>query len=218
MRTATQDLATKLTDVNAKLESLLVRGKKSSPVVTCYNECENAEKYTSDCSEVLGRDYQGRLRPTLTGGNDDPEHDTESISLRQLMVANIITLAASRELNKGMSDIQNRLQVHEENIAGDRFAGVGPTAMSSSRRALRPASEHSHTTQLPSDCPDASRIVSPKRFHSIEDVIVGKDSRVIFMSALGEVVNAKRISAGDRALLLIGSCSDTTVQACVGDF
>lgn len=66
MLNTTKCLANKLTDVNVKLEALLVAAKKSSQVNTCQ-ECENVEKYSSNFSEVPGRSYQARLRATLIG-------------------------------------------------------------------------------------------------------------------------------------------------------
>ena len=92
MRNTTQYLATKLTDVNAKLESLLVTAKESSPVDTCDNGRESVEKYSKVYSEALDRIYQATLRLNLTGDKVDLEDDADSISLRQLMVANVITL------------------------------------------------------------------------------------------------------------------------------
>lgn len=111
-----------------------------------------------------------------------------------------------------MSNIRKSHQVHGEKIAGDRFAEVGDTGTACSRHALQPASEIKHTTEHPSTYRDASREASSKRFHYIEDIVVGKDSTVMFTSTLGEVFNAKRVTAVDRFMLTHNSA------ACVRNF
>ena len=216
MRKTTQDLGTELTDINDKLESLLMTVKKSPPVDIYHNESESIEKCRRIFFEALDWISEARLHPTITECNFNLEGDVDSISLRQLMLATADTLTILKECRKELSDIKIRLQ--GEKAPGRPFAGFETTGIASRRGASQLTSELNHTEQRPNTCSGTSRRASSELVHSFKDITVGKDSRQILISTSGEPLNAKRVTTGDRSLLLIGSCSNTTVQACVRDF
>ena len=216
MRKTTQDLVTRLTDVNDTLESLLMTAKKSPPVDTYHIESESIERCPDIYSETMGQIYEAKLRPTLR--DVDLKGDVDSSSLRQLMMATADTLATLRECRKELSDIKTRLLVHEEKVAGHPSAGLEPTGTASRRGASQLTTELNPTEQGPCTCSKTSTRSSTELFHSLEDITAGKDSRQILISTSGKLFHAKRVTAGDRSLLLVGSCSNTTLQACVRDF
>ena len=105
MRKTTQDLVTRLTDVNDKLESLLVAAKSPS-VETYHNESESIEQYPNIYSEAMCQIYKATLRPTLR--DVDLKGDVGSSSLRQLIMGTADTLSTLRECRKELNDIKTR--------------------------------------------------------------------------------------------------------------
>ena len=61
-------------------------------------------------------------------------------------------------------------------------------------------------------CAKASEDASTDRVNIFDEVTLGEDGHQVIVSTIGDLINARKISAGARSIQLLGQMSDVTIQ------
>jgi hypothetical protein len=112
--------------------------------------------------------------------------------------------STTTDLERHLREIENRLQT----ITSQRASILGTDAA----EQRRVQEEKESTEQCLSICAEASQHIKDPRTNVFGDVTAGEDSHQVIVATLGDLVSAKRVTAGNRGAQWLGQMSDASLQ------
>ncbi|KAH8621944.1 hypothetical protein IG631_23339 [Alternaria alternata] len=109
----------------------------------------------------------------------------------------------SSQLNIHLTDVLRRL----DTLEGQKFA------YSDFKEQSRMQEEIKSIKQSLAVCAKASKDASTDRVNMFDEVSLGEDGHQVIVSTVGDLINARRVSAGARSTQLLGQMSDLTLQS-----
>ena len=216
----TADLEDHLKEIDGKLQALSssgsgVTGEDLAERERVEEEKESTKQCLNICALVSKHIEQVQsLAPQAASAAQDTDQITDA-KLRGLISAKEVTVNALKEcqerLNRTTLDLERHLQAIEKRQQNP--LSHGPKVSDEDAAELeRVQEEKDSIKQCLSICAEASDQVKGTRTTVFEEVSVGEDSHQIIVASLGDLIWAKRVTAGNRVDQWLGQMSDATIQ------
>jgi hypothetical protein len=216
----TSDLQEHLEDINKKLEAIQSQGQSSSPqdtaegkwiqeekestqqcLVICAKVSMHIEEFRSGVFENISTPMNGNQGPVTTLGN--------------LVSARLATNDALKECKETLNDTSNKLELHlqtMENRLRSLRSGSRKIPDEQGTEEERIQNERDSAKQCLAICAQASEQANEDRTNIFEDVSMAEDGHQVIVSTIGDLILAKRVSAGARSTQWMGQMSDDSLQ------
>src|SRR5580700_6939019 len=213
----TSDLEEHLQKIDNKLQSFSLQGVRISDEGTAerqqmQEERDSTQQCLGICAKVLT--HIDQLQP-IVFGNISATYQGPVTTLSGLTPARIVTVDAFKacrdrftdtttQLEKNLQIINNRLQ---------NFSSQSPEVSNEqAAEKERIEEELGSIKQCLSICAQASRQADKDRTNVFEDISMADDGYQVFVSTIGDLISARRITAGARSMQLLGQMSDDSLQ------
>lgn len=171
-------------------------------------EKESALQCLNICSEVS--EYIEKRR-AMIGKSNHPQSLYATIS-----AAGSASLPSSQNLTStALQDCCDRLETTSHGV-GARMRALQEVLQSLSGLDTSETVEKERVQACLALCEDALRNVDQSRINIFEDVSVADNGGQYLVSTIGELISAKRISAGPGSVQIIGQMSNETLQMHLG--
>lgn len=216
----TTDLEDHLKEIDAKLQALSLQGSSISDEDAAERERVQEEKdSTRQCLTICAQvsEHIDQIRPLAFRDISAAQHTHQEIVARltglisaKQATANVLKECKDRltdttlDLERHLQEIENKLQTLSSQ--GARMSGED----AAEREWVQ--EERESIKQCLSICNEASQQIKETRTNVFEDVSVGEDSQQVIVATLGDLISAKRITAGDRGTQWLGQMSDSSLQ------
>ncbi|KAH8659477.1 hypothetical protein BGZ61DRAFT_523576 [Ilyonectria robusta] len=131
------------------------------------------------------------------------KHDQNIYSALHPLPQEILPRAATTNTGQFRDDLSSpRIRTPKENVAGCSQAEQALRAWVKLKAPKR--GDFESTTQFPTELIDAGQQASSRGVHVIEDISMGNDGQQILVFTTGELVEAKRVTAGSRVVQFVG--------------
>jgi hypothetical protein len=222
----TSDLEDHLEEINNKLNQISLQGSRQSEEDSIEQQRIQEEKAsTQKCLDICAQVYKfinqiqlnnfenistpseasRRLIATLSGR--DPAHKVTGDTFNECKET--ITNATT-QLEKHLQDIDRRLQ--------NPLLQTANRADGQSSEQEKIQEEINSIKDCLAICNQASKQVDQDRINVFEDVVMSDDGQQVIVSTIGDLISAKRITAGSRSIQIMGQLSDESVQQLSRDF
>lgn len=216
----TEDLRDHLEHISKQLEDIRARRPDPTSEEDTDDEQQILEERASTtvCLEVVREvaDVLDRVRPRLV----EQRLTRSGNSSRDVYIANIPS--SSRDftaqllspmhanVRSGLSALEARLNQLELKLRGTTSSGRNSPLSSSAERDIEEQIDGiKHCLEI---CDDATVQANQARTNVFEDVRAGDDANQVVVSTLGDLVSAKRITAGARSTQVLGQMADETLR------
>jgi Fungal N-terminal domain of STAND proteins len=216
----TSDLEEHLQKIDNKLQSFSLQGARISDEGTAerqqmQEERDSIQQCLGICAKVLT--HIDHLQPIVLGNISTPSATYQGpvTTLSDLTPARTVTVDAFKackdrltytttQLEKNLQIINNRLQ---------HFSSQSPEAPNEqAAEKERIEEELDSIKQCLAICAEASRQADKDRTNVFEDISMADDGYQVFVSTIGDLISARRITAGARSIQLLGQMSDDSLQ------
>jgi len=214
------DLQEHLEDIDAKLKAIQSQGLAISPQDATERQWIQQEKEsTQQCLVICAKvsthidEFQHSVFENIStpaDGNQGP-----ITSLENLVSAHQTTDHALKECKETINDASNKLELHLQTIENRlRNLRVQSQKLSDEQAAEqeRMQNELESTKQCLAICTQASEQANEDRTNIFEDVSMAEDGHQVIVSTIGDLILAKRITAGARSSQWMGQMSDDSLQ------
>ncbi|KAM5464978.1 hypothetical protein MauCBS54593_006611 [Microsporum audouinii] len=201
----TSDLKDHLVDIESKLDALVIPGtklsdQKNQELANIKEERENTKKCLEICAEV--GDYIDMIQHRRLNDVSSPE----------LKHATIVTL-------KGCKDTLTAFSTEMEQRSGEANTKLGKFLASNAGGSEEDAklveelqAERDGVKHCIGVCNEMSVEADRVRTNVFEDITSLDDSHLVFISTIGDLISASRITTGARSAHWMGQMSDDSVQ------
>lgn len=159
------------------------------------------ENFRSNVFENISTSTNGHQGPVTTLGN--------------LVSASLTTNHALKECKDTISEASNKLEMHlqtMENRLRNLRSGSPVVPDEQGTEEERIQEERDSTRQCLAICAQASEQANEDRTNIFEDVSMAEDGHQVIVSTIGDLILAKRVSAGARSTQWMGQMSDDSLQ------
>jgi hypothetical protein len=216
----TTDLEDHLKEIDAKLQALSLKGSSVSDEDIAERERIQEEKdSTKQCLTICAQvsEHIGQVQPLAFEDVSTAEHTHQEIvaRLRGLTSAKQVTANVLKECKERLTNATSNLERHLQEIENRLRTLSSQGASISGGDAVereRVQEEKESIKQCLSICTEASQQVKESRTNDFGDVSVGKDGHQVIVATLGDLISAKRVTAGDRGAQWLGQMSDGSLQ------
>ena len=212
------DLTEHLRTVNDRLQILLAeRSDNTSESETewqdLHSEQESIQQCMSICTDVAA--HIDSVRPKIIPKASS--HDDRLVITDITGVGALVQRDTEQLLGRCKDDLANMLsQLH------DRLHDVAERQQNLSHQRMSSAENNTEQKRLQEEvesikqsleiCAEASQKAQPDRTNVFEDISMADDGHQIIVSTLGDLISARKISAGARSLQWFGQMSDESLQ------
>ena len=216
----TSDLQEHLESINEKLETLEHQTLKSSTIDTTEHQMMEEEKHsTQKCLEICAEVtlHISKVQPGVFQDVSTPSKVNQSpiSSLNSLISARSTTndtlefckgtlTNTTSKLESHLRDIENRLQT--------LYSATGNLSDEQQTERDRIQEELNSTKQGLAICAEASEKAVEERVITFEDVSLADNGHQVIVSTIGDLISAKRITAGNGSTQWMGQMSDASFQ------
>jgi predicted nucleic acid-binding Zn-ribbon protein len=216
----TSDLEDHLEEIDQKLRSLQSQGMSVSIEDTAQRrkiqeEMESTQKCLEICAKVsfhIDEVQPSVFENLLTPSNADQGPIT---SFDGLLLARPTTSNALEQCKGVITDASTKLQRHLQDVNGRlKELGSEPQDITDEQRAERDRIEEelNSTKQGLAICTQASEKASKERVNVFEDVKIADAGHQVIVSTFGDLILARRVSAGNKSAQWMGQMSDISLQ------
>ena len=217
----TSDLNEHLQDIDTKLQALSLQGPTiSDEDVTeqrrIQEEKQSAEQCLSICAAVSAHIEQFQSSNVFEDIASPPDSHRATLNPRKnpdsAQLFTIGSLKACREtMDSSTTWLRKHLQDLDSKLAALR---ARPKQISTAQAAEqeRIQEEIESVKQCLTICANASELAQQERVNIFEDVSMADDGHQVIVSTLGDLILARRVTAGARSMQLMGQMSDDSLQ------
>jgi hypothetical protein len=215
----TTDLEEHLREIDNKLQTLSLQGASSSTEDThelqqIQEERDSTKQCLDICAQVSAHIEQ--VQPTVLenmstpsgaygGPGTKPEYPRSArlVTADAFNVCKVKLSSTTTQLESHLQDIDNRLRT---------LYSSRPKTPNEQTTEQNIREELESVKQCLAICAQASAKANQHRINDFEDVSMTDDGRQVIVSTIGDLVSAKRITAGARSLQCLGQMSDESLQ------
>jgi len=217
---ATSDLQEHLDDVDRKLEVIQSQGQSSSPQDAAESQWIQEEKESTHQCLVICAKVSMHIEEFRSGVFENistPANDNQGpvTTLGNLVSARLATNHALKECKETLNDTSNKLELHlqtMEHRLRNLRSGSQKIPDEQGTEEERIQNERDSAKQCLAICSQASEQANEDRTNIFEDVSMAEDGHQVIVSTIGDLILAKRVSAGARSTQWMGQMSDDSVQ------
>jgi len=216
----TSDLQEHLESINEKLEALQHQALKSSTQDNPERQMMEEEKYsTQKCLEICAEVtlHISKVQPgvfqdisTPSRGNQGPISSLNGLILARSTTSDTLELCkgtltiTTSKLESHLQDIENRLQA--------LYSASSNLSDEQQTERDRIQEELNSTKQGLAICAEASEKAVEERVNILEDVSLAENGHQVIVSTIGDLILAKRVTAGRGSTQWMGQMSDASLQ------
>jgi hypothetical protein len=216
----TTDLEDHLKDLDDKMKTLSLQGISISDEDAVERQQIQEEKdSTQQCLGICAKVFThiDQIQASTFEDISTPAGNYERFSPRpaELPFARAVTSDAFKTCKSTLSDVTTQLKTHLQDID----SRLQQFAMPSSDKPIEQNSELEKlkeellsVKQCLAICDQASSQANQERTNFFEDVSMADDGHQVLVSTIGDLVSAKRVTAGARSAQWIGQMSDDSLQ------
>jgi predicted nucleic acid-binding Zn-ribbon protein len=213
----TSDLQEHLENIDEKLQTISSQGAEiSNENVAELQQLQEERDCTQNCLDICAQvltqidQVQPNAYINASAANQAPLTTLSTLTSAQLVTSNTLNeckvnlTKTTAELERQLRDINNRLQNFTSqplNISIEQAA-----------EQERLKEERDCIKQSLDICAEASKQANQERTNVFEDISMADDNYQWFVSTVGDLISAKRITIGSRSLTVFGQMSDDSVQ------
>lgn len=211
------DLEDHLQDVNSKLQALVLSAATPNQNDAERDEMQNERDSIQQCLDICAKVSShidevrsGTFQDTTTGAS---EHHNNVITVSTAASARLATADVLGHCKDRLATTSSQLNRHLTDVCGrlDALNHRQPTSQDSTeRRKLQ--EEIESIKQSIAICATASEKASSDRINIYESVSMAEDGHQLVVSTVGDLINARNISAGARSAQWLGQMSDLSLQ------
>jgi chromosome segregation ATPase len=216
---ATSDLEEHLQKIDNKLQSFSLQGVRISDESTAerqqmLEERDSTQQCLGICAKVST--HIDQLQPIFENISTPPDtYQGPVTTLGGLTPARVVTVEAFKACKDRLANTTTQLEKNLQNI-NDRlrhFPSQLP-GVSSEQAAEKERIEEEIDSikQCLAICAEASKQADKDRTNVFEDISMADDGYQVFVSTIGDLISARRITAGARSIQLLGQMSDDSLQ------
>jgi hypothetical protein len=220
IQNTTSDLEEHLQQITQKLQDLSSQRLRSPDEDdTERNQIQDERDSTLQCLDICARvsshidQIQSKAFHNVSLPAEDIRLRMQTLNLpvpAQILAVNALT-QCKVNLGEATSELSRRLQNVEERLQ-NAACGASQTPDISAAEKDTLLEEIESAKQCLALCAQASDKAEPSRINIFEDVSMAADGRQVIVSTLGDLISAKRITAGDRSMQLMGQMSDHALE------
>ncbi|KAG0644999.1 hypothetical protein D0Z07_9215 [Hyphodiscus hymeniophilus] len=215
----TTDLEEHLHEIDNKLQALSLRGLTISDEGAVeqrqiQEERDSTQQCLNICAEVVT--HIDQLQPTVFENISTPSEGYQAgTKLGGLPSARLITANTFKACKESLSDATSRLEGHLQDIDNRVQSLSLPRSENSNERAAKQElikEELDSIKQCLAICAQASTQADKERMNVFEDVSMADDGHQVLVSTIGDLISARRVTAGARSWQWLGQMSDDSLQ------
>ncbi|RFU29622.1 hypothetical protein B7463_g6721, partial [Scytalidium lignicola] len=216
----TADLEDHLQEIDKKLQSLSLQGETISGGDAAERQQVQEERdSTQQCLDICAQvaTYINQVHPDATKNISSPlaSYQKPIITLGGLLYARQTTVDTFNACKERLSTATNQLENHLQNV-NNRLKEFSSQPLKQSDEQVaeldRMKEELESVKQCLAICSEATVQVHNQRINDFEDVSMTDDGQQVIISTFGDLVSAKRVSAGARSFQWLGQMSDESLQ------
>lgn len=215
----TSDLNDRLQKIDSKLQDLFAQATGTSQEDLAEKSRINDEKEsTQQCLRICAQvsEHLDQVQPRAFEATRSAS-DTRKIAietLTQYLSALRATGSTMKECKDNLDTTTSELRQHlrEMDSKLEKAPRGGSMSMDQLAEQERIREERKSTEQCLGVCAQAAEQVDQVRTNVVEDVSAASDSHQVAVATLGDLISAKRITAGARSTQWLGQMSDTSLQ------
>ena len=223
----TSELEEHLEEINHRLSELQSQGRTLSARDTAQHqemqeEKDSTEKCLDICatvkshiSEVKSSVFQNIS--TRSGQSQGPITSLDGLILAHTTASDALD-QCNGTLEMAASALKRHLQDVDDRLKGQNFASTAPSSTSDKSHEKVEQDLNSTKEGLKQGlaiCAEASSKATEERVNVFEDVKIADDGQQVIVSTIGDLIMAKRVTAGNRSQQWMGQMSDASFQQLV---
>jgi hypothetical protein len=215
----TSDLKDHLQEIDKKLETLALQGASMSDEDAAerqqiQEERDSTQQCLGICAQVFTHIDQVQSTTFESVSTDSATYQGSVTTLSGLPSARLTADALTQckeKLTNTTTQLERRLQ--NINILLQKISSQPLESSSKQATELERIEEEKESIkQCLAICAQASREADQDRTNVFEDISMADDGHQVLVSTIGDLISAKRVSAGARSMQLLGQMSDDSVQ------
>ncbi|KAI9709020.1 MAG: hypothetical protein M1828_002554 [Chrysothrix sp. TS-e1954] len=214
------DLEEHLEDINQRLQALTeAKSNRSGEIAVEQQQIQHEIESTKQCLDICAQATQqmNQLQAATVESDRDIGFSTHHIMApvsRIYIPSKKVTNNTFRQCQDALAHTVSELEQNllKMNSASDSISHEFPNSDRYSAQRRRIQEEKTSLENCLGICSDASRQADQVRMNVVEDVTATDDSHQIVVATLGDLISARRITAGARSSQWLGQMSDLTLQ------
>jgi hypothetical protein len=216
----TADLEEHLQDIDNKLQTLSLQGasisnEDATERQQIQEERDSTQQCLGICAQVFG--HIEKVQPTAFENISTPLGAYQGPGTKPggLPSARLVTADAFTACKERLSDTTAQLESHLQDIDNRLRHLYLPIPKKSNEQVVeqeRIREELESIKQCLAICTQASMKANQERTNDFEDVSMSDDGYQAIVSTIGDLVSARRVTAGARSLQCMGQMSDESLQ------
>ena len=190
-----QDIAPRASQAKDADDLKRMREEKNS-TLNCLDICAQVSTYIEQ--------YQATAIKNMSTSSDETQDLTIRLPGKSGDSGQVTAIAlneCSEKLRNTTTELQKRLGFIHDRL--NSTSTIDPSTIEEERRSIQRCLDI---------CDEAAFEAEKARTNTFEDVAVAEDSRQVVVSTVGDLISAKRVTAGARSLQLAGQMSDSSLQ------
>lgn len=213
---ATADLEERLESIDERLRSISVQDQTTSNLAAdqqqLLDERNDTQQCLNICTNALAQLEKAQPNAFISAPSAYAPQVTTLRDLTSSQQLTASTFKACKEkftettirLEAELQDVDNRLKrINLQPANASNELAIEKEIMQEEKEAIK---------QSLKICAEASKEVSQERTNVYEDVSGLDDTQQMIISTVGQLISARRVTAGSRSLMLFGQLSDESVQ------
>ena len=216
----TADLEDHLQEIDKKLQSLSLQGGAISDEDAAerrqmQEERDSTQQCLGICAQVFT--HIDQVHPNATDNTSTPlaGYQRPVITFGGLVSARQTTADTLKAMKEKLSTTTIQLEKHLQDINNrlEKFSSQ-PLKQSNEQAAEqdRMKEEMESIKQCLEICSQATMQADKERINDFEDITMTDDGQQVVVSTIGDLVSAKRVTAGARSIQWLGQMSDESLQ------
>jgi hypothetical protein len=212
------DLEGNLQNIDEKLQALVATGANVSQInldqqqIQVERDC--IQRCLDICAEMASHIEKGQSSVSQNLLISPEEYSDRIDLLNPAASARQATITVLGDCKERLAYTSSQLRIHLTDVLRrlDTFQGQ-TSAYLDFKEQTRMREEINSIKQSLAVCAKASEDASTDRVNIFDEVSLGEDGHQVIVSTVGDLINARRISAGARSTQLLGQMSDLTLQS-----
>ncbi len=221
----TSDLEEHLQEIDDKLQNLSSQGARVSDEDAAereqiQQEMDSTKQCLSICAQVS--EHMDQVQPSAFGATHKAPNTHQVIiaTLEGYVSARRATRNALKECKERLADTTAELEEHLQKINNrlENFSRGVSTLGEQAAEHGRVQEEKNGVEHCLKICARASQQADQVQTNVFEDVSVAQDSHQVVVATLGDLISARRVTAGARSKQWLGQMSDASLQQLSRDY
>jgi hypothetical protein len=212
------DLEGNLQSIDEKLQILVASGANVDQAnfdqqqVLVERDC--IQRCLDICAEMSSHIEKGQSTASQNSLTLPAEYGDQIDLLNSAASARQATITVLGDCKQRLAYTSSQLRTHLIDVLRRLDAFQGQTfPHPDSKERTRMQEEINSIKQSLAVCAKASEDASTNRVNMFDEVSLGEDGHQVIVSTVGDLINARRVSAGARSTQLLGQMSDLTLQS-----